>query len=106
VSTCELPLKPRAGDIPHTALGDMQRQHLNVDLDGCNVYVIAQAMNEYHRGKSYGLRYEGWPQEVQTIFDREIAAWSERNPDRAARAYTISTADATFTLALHGKMKS
>lgn len=108
MTACPLPQRDpvQTGDIPHSMLGDTQRQQLTINLDGCNVYVITQSMNEFDRRKTFTMRFESWPQEIQTIFDREIAAWSERNPDRRIQAYTISTADQVFSLALHWRPKA
>lgn len=107
-TACELP-KPRpptaTGDVPHSMLGDLQRQQLSIDLDGCNVYLICQAMNEFDARKKFTMRIESWPQDVQTIFEREIAEWETRNPARLIKAYTVSVAEQTFTLALHWKVK-
>jgi hypothetical protein len=105
MTSCPLPRAPQTADIPHPQLGDMQRQQLTIDLDGCNVFIITQAMNEFDRKKTFGMRFESWPQEIRTIFDAEIEAWEKRNPGRLIKAYTISVAEQAFSLALHWKLK-
>lgn len=104
MTSCELRAPPQTSDIPHTQLGALQR-YFTVDLAGCNLYVIAQAMNEFDRAKTFTLRFESWPADIQAIFNREMAGWEERNPTRAIRAYTISVAEQTFSVALHWRPK-
>lgn len=103
--SCDLPRPAvQTGDVPHPQVSDLRRQ-LTVNLDDCNIFIIAQAMNEFDRKKQYTMRFESWPDEVRGIFDREIAAWEKRNAGFVIRAYTISTAEQTFTIALHWKVK-
>lgn len=97
---------PQARDIPHTMAGDMQREDMSVDLAGCNVWLIALAMNEFERGKVFSMRFEGWPAEVQAIFNREVDAWQNRNSGIAIQACTTSVQNKGFMLALHWRPKA
>lgn len=106
MTSCPITPPVQTFDTPHTQLGDMQRQHMTIDLDGCNLYTIVQAMNEFDRKRIFGMRFEQWPGEIQTIFTKEIDAWLGRNPGIDIRAYTISVHDGAFMVALHWKPKS
>lgn len=105
MTACPIPRQASTHDVPHTHVGDMQRERFTIDLDGCNVFIVALAINEFDRQKPIGMRFEQWPPAVQAIFEKEIEAWQKRNAGIAIRAYTVSVIDETFTLALHWRPK-
>lgn len=105
-AACSVTPQPSTADIPHPQVGDMQREKLTIDLDGCNIFIVVLGMNEFELNRPQPLRFDAWPGDVQAIFTREIDAWISRNAGVALRAITQSTVDGAFTVALHWRPKS
>ena len=94
-------------DIPHPQAAALHAQFRNIDLTGCNVFVVATGMTEFDRNKreTFTLSVESWPPEVRAIVAREIDAF--RNAAKGAiAAMTTSLSGDVFTVALHWRPKA
>jgi len=77
--------------------------HLSIDLDDCQLLEISVGLVEEY--ETAGHRFETWPAPVRVVIERELARWTERNPDRVIRAFTTAATKGACFLALHHAKK-
>lgn len=114
MTTCPLPAPVTVTDVPHTQAPDMQRDDIarmcGLELAGCNVAVMVQALNEFdlQRLPHLGHRFDSWPADVRARFEKELTDFSVRNGGARIEAITqaIGGAPKCFILAVHWRPKS
>ncbi|MBR0700151.1 hypothetical protein JQ599_09590 [Bradyrhizobium diazoefficiens] len=100
-------------DTPYGQVGDMQRKEIErtcgLDLARCNVVTIVTALNEFDlkRLDKMGHRFELWPDDVKTKFERELELFAARNGGARIEAITtaIGGTPKCFILCLHWRAK-
>ena len=97
-------------DTPHPQVGDMQREHIPLDIDGCNVASIVMALNEFDLPKvnegKIGHRMESWPADICVRMEKQIGEWLARNPKTSVKGFTQGISDGCCVIAIHWRPKS
>lgn len=106
MTSCSLPRQATLTDTPHTMVGDMQRDKISLDLEGCNVAMVVMALNEYELKQAVGHRFHTWPGAIQVRMEKEIDSWIARNPGTSVKGFTQGVCDGACVMAIHWKPKS